>query len=301
MAILISNTGLGGRLKVSGNSTGGFKAMYVPPPLLLDTYSGAAAAYSLRKLRTAYSGVAIRVRRSSDNIETDIGFNVSGELNTTVLSTFVGANDGFISKWYDQSGNARDLIQNTLTNQPKIIISGALQTQNSKPAIKFQSANSNMLQSLANNFGGPLSVFTAFSYTSASQSDARIFTLPSSGGSYDSVTYVPIFRIGTNNQLGSFVANIGSNGITANYNTLLSFTNIATGTNINNYLNGVASTSLSQNFNINSSQFRMGSSDYLGGTSYYDGLATEFVAFLSNQTSNRAAIESNINSYYSIY
>jgi len=31
--------------------------------LLLDDYPSAAAAYSLRKLRTAYSGSAIRVRR----------------------------------------------------------------------------------------------------------------------------------------------------------------------------------------------------------------------------------------------
>ena len=35
------------------------------PSLLLDTYPNAAVAYSLRKLRTAYSGSAIRVRRSS--------------------------------------------------------------------------------------------------------------------------------------------------------------------------------------------------------------------------------------------
>ena len=41
---------------------------------LLDTYTGAAAAYSLRKLRSAYTGSAIRVRRSSDNIETNIEY-----------------------------------------------------------------------------------------------------------------------------------------------------------------------------------------------------------------------------------
>ena len=32
--------------------------------LLLDNYSGAAAAYSLRKLNTSYTGSVIRVRRS---------------------------------------------------------------------------------------------------------------------------------------------------------------------------------------------------------------------------------------------
>ena len=43
-------------------------------PLLLDTYSGAAVAYSLRKIKSTYNGYAIRVRRASDNTSQDIGF-----------------------------------------------------------------------------------------------------------------------------------------------------------------------------------------------------------------------------------
>ena len=53
---------------------------------LLDTYPNAAAAYSVRLLRTAYTGSAIRVRRSSDNAEQDIGF-VSGSLDTSSLTS----------------------------------------------------------------------------------------------------------------------------------------------------------------------------------------------------------------------
>ena len=60
---------------------------------LLDTYSGAAAAYSLRKLRTAYTGNAIRVRRSSDNTSQDIGFDANGELDTASMLSFVGSNN----------------------------------------------------------------------------------------------------------------------------------------------------------------------------------------------------------------
>ncbi|MFN5753372.1 MAG: hypothetical protein ACK47G_13095, partial [Pseudanabaena sp.] len=56
--------------------------------LLLDTYTNAAVAYSLRQLRTAYTGAAIRVRRSSDNAEQDINF-VSGDLDTQSLLDFV--------------------------------------------------------------------------------------------------------------------------------------------------------------------------------------------------------------------
>jgi len=59
---------------------------------LLDKFGGAAAGYSLRKL--AKDAVnAVRVRRSSDNTETDIGFTKKGELDTTTLLDFVNARD----------------------------------------------------------------------------------------------------------------------------------------------------------------------------------------------------------------
>ena len=63
----------------------------VVPSLLLDTYPNAAVAYSLRKLRTAYTGSAIRVRRSVDNAEQDIAF-VGNDLDTTTMLDFVGYN-----------------------------------------------------------------------------------------------------------------------------------------------------------------------------------------------------------------
>jgi len=62
---------------------------------LLDVYSGAAAAYSLRKLRTAYTGSAIQVRRASDNSTQDIGI-VDNELDTSALTTFCSGNNGFV-------------------------------------------------------------------------------------------------------------------------------------------------------------------------------------------------------------
>ncbi len=42
---------------------------------LLDSFSGASAAYSLRRLSGSYTGHALRVRRSGDNVEADVGFN----------------------------------------------------------------------------------------------------------------------------------------------------------------------------------------------------------------------------------
>jgi hypothetical protein len=109
-------------------------------PLLLDLYPNAATAYSVRKLRTAYTGNCIRVRRSSDNAEQNIGF-VNNELDTTSLLSFVGAVNGFVTTWYDQSGNGFDVIQTAAANQPRIVNAGVLDTQNSKPTILFDGFN----------------------------------------------------------------------------------------------------------------------------------------------------------------
>ena len=50
---------------------------------ILDEYSGAAAAYSVRRLSSSYTDGLIRVRRSSDDTEQDIGFDSNGDLDTT--------------------------------------------------------------------------------------------------------------------------------------------------------------------------------------------------------------------------
>src|SRR5215475_14161012 len=112
---------------------------------LLDLIGTAATtAFSTRKIRSAYAGSALRIRRSSDNAEQDIGF-VSNDLDTASMTTFVGANNGFVVTWYDQSGNGRDLTQATAANQPQIVASGTVDTTiNSKPTIHFIVGSSTM-------------------------------------------------------------------------------------------------------------------------------------------------------------
>jgi len=108
------------------------------PPLLLDAYgTNIGGAYSFRKLSSTYSGNCIRVRRSSDDAEADIGFD-GNYLDESALLAHTGtggSDDGFITKWYDQSGafvgtpsaiNDGDLAQPTTTNQPRIVNSGAI-------------------------------------------------------------------------------------------------------------------------------------------------------------------------------
>ena len=112
-----------------------------PPSLLLDVYGeDVKIAYSVRKLRTAYSGNCMRVRNGS-SVELDIGFDSSGNLDESALLTHCGSGDGFIVKWYDQSGNGGDLEQSTTANQPQIVSSGAVLKDNGKPVITGLSAS----------------------------------------------------------------------------------------------------------------------------------------------------------------
>ena len=90
-------------------------------PYILDAFPNAQAAYSLRKLRSGYTGSCIQVRRNSDNTTQNIGF-VNNLVDTASILSFVGAtSSGFVTTWYDQSGNNVNLIQNTAAKQATIV------------------------------------------------------------------------------------------------------------------------------------------------------------------------------------
>jgi hypothetical protein len=109
------------------------------PTLLLQAITvPTAVAYSAaRRLSSIYTGALIRVRRSSDNAEQDIGYDGCNLLDEAALTTFVGAGNGFVTTWYDQSGNGRNATQTVPTQQPRIIVNGVLQLEGTRPAILF--------------------------------------------------------------------------------------------------------------------------------------------------------------------
>jgi len=114
-------------------------------PLLLDSLS-AYRAYSLRKLRTLHAGNCIRVRRSTDNAEQDIGF-VADYLDTASLLAFCGVGSGYITTVYDQSANAVNRVQTVTTRQPRIVNAGALDLEGSKTKINFYNSSSMLTHS----------------------------------------------------------------------------------------------------------------------------------------------------------
>jgi hypothetical protein len=106
---------------------------------LLDLYPSTQGQYYMHKVSSTYNGACIRVRRSSDNTEQDIGF-LGDDLDTASLLSFVGVGDGLVTTWYSQSGFF-NLTQTSSSMQPSIVLSGVLQTLNGKPCLKFDGVN----------------------------------------------------------------------------------------------------------------------------------------------------------------
>jgi hypothetical protein len=281
MPLKLTYNGLGGKAKFSGTS-GRLKTVYTKP-LLLSLYPEAAAAYSLRRLSSSYTGSAIRVRRSNDNAEQNIGF-VNDVLDTASLLTFTGANNGFITTWYDQSGNSRNLIQTTTANQPIIVNTGTVQTINGKPAVYFDTTSKSI--SVAYGFPGD----NSFIFDVLQSNDNTFLVYHGASGVF---TYVSVGSGGDGN------ININSNATIYQY-----------------YRNGTLQTSpttRAQVYNLVSTNTQILLTHKLAlnawpafiisGYSGYEFIhyKNELVIYNVDKTSDRAAIESNINSYYSIY
>jgi hypothetical protein len=265
--------------------------------LLLDTYPNAAAAYSLRKLRGAYTGSAIRVRRSSDNTETDIGFTAAGNLDTTALLSFVGTgalDNGFVTTWYDQSENAINATQTTALNQPQIVSAGSVILKNSKPSVNFDGINDFFSLSSSISTSTNYSLFTASYNQSNSTGDTF---MSGSTGSAQFVNFLNEAQ-GAMYIIKTFVSIIISGNITKDrFNLNTFFTHNAANSL---YTNGSLANSNTSTPSFSNPITTIGRNN-AGLTEYYLNGMSEMILYSSNQASNRTNIESNINSYYAIY
>jgi len=104
----------------------------------------AAGIYSIRRVRAAYTGPCMRVRRSSDNAEIDV-FWANGLVDSAAIMAHVGAGSGFVTTWYDQSGKANHAAQTTAGNQPTIVVSGVMQMMQGRPSLSFTNATAQRL------------------------------------------------------------------------------------------------------------------------------------------------------------
>jgi len=297
MGIIIRNTSQGGRITFRGLGLGGRITSGWPvastSALLLDTYPGAAAAYSLRKLSSTYNGSAIRVRRSGDSAEQNIGF-INNTLDTASLLTFCGAQSATINTWYDQSGNSNNAVQLAGGNQPAIVVSGVLVTENTKPSINFTIGGILSLSTIISS-NTNLSMFAA-QRTKTATSWGVVLGHNSGGGSG------PFFGITNTNK---YTIQIAVNGVSKNGSSVL---NAGVSFNILNTI--VNSTDAYPYINdtlipITLSTWTPSTTDFSIIGKYFtftpDLNISELIVYKTDQTSNRTGIVNNINSYYAVY
>lgn len=293
----VTATNVTGSASADSNTVGPIAAF----SYLLDTYSGAAAAYSLRKLRSAYTGNCIRVRRSSDNTEQNVGF-VNNVLDTASLLTFVGAGNGFVTTFYDQSGNSKDITQSTGVNQPRIVIGGALVTNptNGYPCLNYTTAvgAQNWLQLTNQTFNGDNTLFGVYNWNSG-DSGILSYGQASSGKRRAIFVFSPTGSAPWYSYASGYAQNlqIAAAATSTNYVTYSLFN--TTSQQIEGSVNGGSVQSASRTLS-NSAAAPL----YLGRTEsgeYLDGNIFEAIFYNSNQSTNRAGIRDNINSFYTIY
>ena len=261
---------------------------------LLDLYPSAAAAYSLRKLRSAYTGSAIQVRRSSDNTTQDIGFTGANVLDTSALTSFCGSGNGFVTTWYDQSGNGNNATQSTAASQPQIVSSGSVILKNSKPSVNFDGTNDFF------SLSSSISTSTNYSFFTAAYNESNLTGDTFMSGLTGSAQFIVDLSgaTGTMFIIKTTIAVIISGTITKDrFNLNTFFTHNAANSL---YTNGSLANSNTSTPSFSNPITTIGRNNQSLGEYYLNGIS-EMILYSSNQASNRTGIEANINSYYAIY
>lgn len=317
---------LGLGLNFGSSESGSSAARMGGPALLLDTYGSAAAAYSLRRLATGFS-VPIHIRRGSDNTEVTVYFDASGviSLDSTVvnltevttgsstslatsatnLGQFVanggytdadglGATDSaFVVKWFDQSGNRNDATQLTAGNQPKIVESGAVIVENGKAAVDFDGTSELDFTTITKVDVDPFAVFTV-----AQDTPNNLLFVDSTDNQNDALLIFTSYGQMRSRWNGSTYLDF--NLTSSSLHRLFSV--IDDGTNpVNTYYSGVNVTDAS--YSVTNKAINL---NRIGGVGWhaaarYAGIMQEAIFYNSDQSDNRTDIESNINTFYSIY
>jgi hypothetical protein len=262
-----------------------------PSAAILEGYTDdLVGAFASALLVPDYEGSCIRIRRSGDNAETDIGFNGT-DLDRDAIAAFCSPGDGFVKTWYDQSGGGNDATQTSTSLQPKIYdASTGVITQNGKPAAYWDGVN-DYLQTSYDNAND----YTAF-WVQVSISD----------------TIGQVIGRGTSG--ARHVAGWGPS------NNVFHYRGGATSTNISASSGQYIGYTLSQPLSADS---RVGYNGTTGGTSttigtdqlvdmvigaerssftnYGNSHIQAVIIYAGDKSADRTAIETAINSYFNIY
>jgi hypothetical protein len=299
--------------------------------LLLDSFSGAHSAYSLRKLDKDYAGDAIVVRRAN-NDTLSIGFS-GNYLDTTAMKTFCGTGGSdscTVRRWFDQSGNDRNVSQTTTANQPTIMRAGAIVYIGGSVAIDFDGTNDVLTAATATdwNFLHQTGIYFNFGVSKAGNvadpnSSYAVWGTRIAGdinGAF--LTFDDRVSESINNALRHIahrsggpvvvLVNTANNAVSANtrfLHTVYGDLGNATaaeksGIGVNNgaYVKNNATGGTIGTGNATNALSFGAAANATGVLSIFlRGQIFEQVFYASDQSANRTAINTNINNFYSIY
>ena len=248
---------------------------YTPP---LDTYTGATAAYSVRKLSSSYSGSCIEAYRVSDGATQNIGFDSAGLIDTAAIISFAGGGEVRVQTWYDQSGNGNNATNATPAGQPQIYDGSSVITTNGKPSLLHASDN-NWL-SRQTNITGTVTNFYVFiaSDTNYSLHGGGTNLLATSGSSSSAGTTTGLYINSV-----QFTGSTRDDLYTAfGTSQVLSSDNVRVGDPLEGLVIFGYKATAASGFNFN------------------DGNVQEVITWNSDQTSIRTGLEANLNSYFQV-
>lgn len=302
---------------------------------LLDYYPMApGSAWSLRRLSTPYTGACIKVRRSSDNIEINIGFK-NGLLDVAALLAFAGNGNGFVTTWYDQAGG-HNLVQTEAARQPQIVATGSLIVQQglpggySRPAIRFDGVNDYFevagSEGMYNALHNAKALVTVVARAGNSADPNMACGFVDTGGAVSTNVGYSIFfddRVQFNLNNGIRIAVQNGSGSTTNVisstpdgafqpNKLNVLMNTIDASNpvgsLRSMLKVNNDTTISSNSNSASPAPGNATRTLKVGAvytnlllNYHNGTMQEVLVYLNDQSATRPSIRNNINSHYSIY
>jgi hypothetical protein len=262
---------------------------------ILNLYPNASAAYSLRLLKNNYIGNAVRIRRSGDNSETDIGFLSNGNFNVLQATAFCiaggGTQNGFVVTWFDQSGNSNNATQIIAANQPQIVSNGNIISINSKASINFDGNDLLLKNGVALN-----TVITSFSvYKNTSLvGNPNVFSTGLIG-----ISTSKAFGLNSGTGLQRIFAGSSlSFNVSSIINTHYLGYNLYAGGSSQIAINGSLAIVGDAGTNSNT-DLSIGAG--LAASNFMIGLIQEIIFYSTNRSTNKTAIETNINQYYGIY
>jgi hypothetical protein len=260
--------------------------------LLLDEYPNAAAAYSLRELSTAFVGQpVVRVRRSSDNTEQDF---TATDITDGTLTTFTGANDGFVTTWYDQSGNGVNVVQASATRQPQLVDNGVVILENGKPTVFYGLISITNIKALGTTSEYIIPQPTNYFSVARLNTDNTSFLFDRRTlGSSERQAFSEEFNgVGIGMFAGTSLRLTSNPSIkTTLYEALFNSTNSKGYMDSVQMVTGDAGTSAQD----------WGQLGNTLGTNYQSRSISELIIYPSDQTTNRTGINANLNAEYLIY